>query len=133
MYLSSILYSLCDRRWCYWDLFHLIHFYLRKICALLESGDQPQLGSASVKKFRHFNYLSKGNSSATCSHFEIYVDQCDKISPLGQILSRFHFFVGLFRVWPNFEPSLANLVCYWANFYAIGQILIALNSQKSNK
>ena len=47
--------------------------------------------------------------------------QCGQIWHNFATLAKFQklssFFKGLFSVWHNFEPSLANFLCYWANFH----------------
>ena len=41
-----------------------------------------------------------------------------EISPFWQTFKIiWQYFEGLFSIWRNFERSLANLVCFWANFY----------------
>ena len=46
------------------------------------------------------------------------VTRLGKISPLWQkFTSLWHIFDGLFLIWGNAEPTLANLLHYWPNFH----------------
>ena len=45
------------------------------------------------------------------------VTKFGEISQLFQKPRSFYKGGGLFSVWQNFEPTLANLLCYWANFH----------------
>ena len=53
------------------------------------------------------------NVFALCS-----VTRFGEILALGQIFKSLHsFFQVLFSIWPNFELTLANILCYWVNFH----------------
>ena len=52
--------------------------------------DQTWRNFATLAKFRHFGKILK---------------------VFGQLLK------ALFTIWQNFEPTLANILCYWANLH----------------
>ena len=45
-----------------------------------------------------------------------------KFRHFGKILEDFGSLLkGRFSIWQKFEPTLANLLCYWANFSVVGK------------
>ena len=50
--------------------------------------------------------------------YPIIVTRCGKISPLSQNFKKFWpFLEQLFSIWQNCEPTLANILYFWANFH----------------
>ena len=45
------------------------------------------------------------------------VTRFSAISPIWQNLQYWAIFEGLFPIWKNFGPTLANFVCHWASFH----------------
>ena len=63
-------------------------------------------GSEHLKRFRVQVFF-----------IEISVTRVGEISPLWHNLTRYgQIFESLFSIWHSYEPTLANVVCHWANF-----------------